>query len=63
MVRDIQCELDLIIQNGVFQLTRLLRNSETKISSGTGEDTQDQFSIKQQKQNYFRGLLHNCSAL
>ena len=37
MVRDTQKELDLLIQEGVARLTRLLINSETKVSSGTGK--------------------------
>lgn len=35
LVRDMQKELDCLIQTGVAQLTRLLVNSETKVSSGT----------------------------
>ncbi|RZF36985.1 hypothetical protein LSTR_LSTR004673 [Laodelphax striatellus] len=54
LVRDIQFELDSIIQQGVFQLTRLLRNSETRVSSGTGEDIQDEFNMKNVKQRYLR---------
>ncbi|KAG8315091.1 ATP-dependent RNA helicase supv3l1, mitochondrial [Homalodisca vitripennis] len=55
LVRDMQTELDDVIQRGVMQLTRLLLNSETGVSSGTGTDTQEQFSIKQTKQAYLRG--------
>lgn len=37
LVRDMQKELDCLIQAGVAQLTRLLINSETKVSSGTSQ--------------------------
>lgn len=58
LVRDMQKELDAIIQQGVMQITRLLRNSETGISSGeTSVPDEDQFSINQQKQNYLRGKV------
>lgn len=56
LVRDMQTELDEVIQRGVVQLTRLLANSETGISSGTGTDTQEQFSMQQSKQAYLRGF-------
>nr|CAD7574871.1 unnamed protein product [Timema californicum] len=55
LVRDMQKELDAIIQQGVFQLTRLLRNSETAVSSGTMSVDDDEFAIQQQKQTYLRG--------
>uniref|UniRef100_A0A1B6MUP0 ATP-dependent RNA helicase SUV3 homolog, mitochondrial n=1 Tax=Graphocephala atropunctata TaxID=36148 RepID=A0A1B6MUP0_9HEMI len=55
LVRDMQTELDDVIQRGVMQLTRLLHNSETGVSSGTGTDTQEQFSLQQNKQAYLRG--------
>nr|CAD7443941.1 unnamed protein product [Timema bartmani] len=55
LVRDMQKELDAIIQQGVFQLTRLLRNSETAVSSGTMSVDDDEFAIHQQKQSYLRG--------
>nr|CAD7263592.1 unnamed protein product [Timema shepardi] len=54
LVRDMQKELDAIIQQGVFQLTRLLRNSETAVSSGTMSVDDDEFAIQQQKQTYLR---------
>nr|CAD7591475.1 unnamed protein product [Timema genevievae] len=57
LVRDMQKELDAIIQQGVFQLTRLLRNSETAVSSGTMSVDDDEFAIHQQKQSYLRGRL------
>ncbi|XP_054261770.1 ATP-dependent RNA helicase SUV3 homolog, mitochondrial [Macrosteles quadrilineatus] len=55
LVRDMQSELDDVIQRGVVQLTKLLRNSETGVSSGTGTDTQEQFTMKQNQQAYLRG--------
>lgn len=50
-----QTELDAVIQQGVFQLTKLLRNSETGVSTGTGEDVQEQFTMKQHQNSYLRG--------
>lgn len=47
IVRDMQKELDIVIQQGVFQLTRLLRNSETGISSGdAAAPDEDQFTLR-----------------
>ncbi|KAJ8928236.1 hypothetical protein NQ314_019186 [Rhamnusium bicolor] len=54
LVRDVQRELDQIIQQGVVQLTRLLKNLETGISSGTLAADDDEFSINRQKQSYLR---------
>lgn len=55
LVRDLQKELDLIIQEGVFQLTRLLKNSETSISSGAGSaPDEDLYTMSRQKQSYYR---------
>jgi len=49
LVRDMQNELDLIIQQGVFQLTRLLKNSE----QGGDEDEFTMSRYKQAKSIYF----------
>lgn len=58
LVRDMQKELDAIIQQGVFQLTRLLKNSETGVSSGTASaPDEDDFVVSRQKQNYLRGIF------
>lgn len=55
LVRDMQKELDAIIQQGVFQLTRLLKNSETGVSSGSSAaPDEDGFTLTRQKQNYLR---------
>lgn len=53
LVRDIQKELDEIIQQGVFQITKLLQNSETATSSKQPDE--DSFSISQRKANIFKG--------
>ncbi|XP_017774376.1 PREDICTED: ATP-dependent RNA helicase SUV3 homolog, mitochondrial [Nicrophorus vespilloides] len=53
LVRDMQKELDAVIQQGVVQITRLLRNSETGVSSG-GTPDEDEFSLNSNKQNYLR---------
>ncbi|CAG9862206.1 unnamed protein product [Phyllotreta striolata] len=55
LIRDMQRELDQIIQQGIVQLTRLLRNSETVISSGTGDVDGEEFLMNRQKQSYLRG--------
>jgi len=54
-VRDMQKELDAIIQTGIVQLTRLLKNSETGTNSATNVSDDDNFEINTQKQNYYRG--------
>ncbi|VEN58022.1 unnamed protein product [Callosobruchus maculatus] len=54
LVRDMQRELDQIIQEGIVQLTKLLKNSETGISSGTAVADDDQFTLNRQKQHYLR---------
>ena len=57
LVRDMQSELDSMIQQGVHQLTRLLKNSETGISSGVSTDIdEDEFTINRQRQSYLRGI-------
>lgn len=52
LVRDIQQELDDIIQQGVFQITKLLKNSETPISSSTPDE--DSFNMSQRRGNYYK---------
>ena len=44
-VRDMQIELDQLIQIGVYNITKLLKNSETRISSGT-PDNEDDFMMR-----------------
>ncbi|KAI4462122.1 atp-dependent rna and dna helicase [Holotrichia oblita] len=56
LVRDMQKELDVVIQQGVVQITRLLRNSETGVSSGTGgAPDEDDFALSRKKHSYLRG--------
>ncbi|XP_060528380.1 ATP-dependent RNA helicase SUV3 homolog, mitochondrial [Cylas formicarius] len=62
LVRDMQKELDQIIQQGVVQLTRLLKNSETGISSGTSAADDDEFDSHRKKQRYLRGGDHRQRA-
>jgi ATP-dependent RNA helicase SUPV3L1/SUV3 len=45
-IRDMQRELDQIIQSGVVNITRLLRNAETSVSSGVTADDEDDFEIQ-----------------
>ncbi|XP_050292923.1 ATP-dependent RNA helicase SUV3 homolog, mitochondrial [Anthonomus grandis grandis] len=56
LVRDMQKELDQIIQQGVVQLTRLLKNSETGISSGTSKADDEVFDSNRKKQSYLRNI-------
>lgn len=49
-VRDMQRELDQIIQSGVINITKLVRNSETTVSSGVAEDGEDEFEMKRRVQ-------------
>ena len=44
-VREMQRDLDEIIQNGIFNITKLLRNSETGVASGTPDD-EHEFEMK-----------------
>lgn len=58
IVRDVQKELDSIIQSSIIQLTVLLRNSETGISSGAASVADaDNFHINTQKQHHGQGKL------
>ncbi|KAF7272847.1 hypothetical protein GWI33_014411 [Rhynchophorus ferrugineus] len=57
LIRDIQRELDQIIQDGVIQLTRLLRNSETGVSSGTVRADDDDFHSQSKKNSYLRNVV------
>ncbi|XP_059620953.1 ATP-dependent RNA helicase SUV3 homolog, mitochondrial [Phlebotomus argentipes] len=52
-VRDAQKELDDIIQQGVFQITKLLKNSETATSNNTPDE--DSFELNQKRNHYLRG--------
>lgn len=45
-IRDMQKELDEVIQIGVFNITRLLRAAETSVSSGVADDDEDDFEIR-----------------
>jgi len=60
-VRDMQRELDQIIQAGVINITKLVRNSETSVSSGVAEDGEDEFEIQQrvQQQSTSEDLLES----
>lgn len=58
LVRDIQKELDEIIQQGVFQITKLLQNSESAMSSNQADE--EALSINQKKDQGFRGKKISC---
>lgn len=57
LVRDTQKELDDIIQQGVFQITRLLKNSETAVSNNTPDE--DAFILNQRRSQYYRDAPRN----
>lgn len=54
-IRDLQQELDLIIQQGVVQLTQLLKNQETGISRSAGDIDEEDITAERKKNNYLRG--------
>lgn len=58
LVRDMQAELDDIIEQGVVQITRLLKNSES--SSPNSESIEEDFNVARHKHNYMRGTFENC---
>ena len=53
-VREAQKELDDIIREGVFQITRLLKNTDS-ITSASGLD-EDSINMNQKKNQYYRGV-------
>ncbi|KAE9535692.1 hypothetical protein AGLY_007593 [Aphis glycines] len=53
LVRDMQSELDDIIEQGVVQITRLLKNSES--SSPSSDSIEEEFNVARHKHNYLRG--------
>lgn len=55
LVRDMQAELDDIIEQGVVQITRLLKNSES--SSSSTASIEEDFNVARHKHNYLRGIL------
>lgn len=55
LVRDMQAELDDIIEQGVVQITRLLKNSE--ISNPNSDSFEDDFNVARHKHNYLRGTV------
>ncbi|XP_063706051.1 ATP-dependent RNA helicase SUV3 homolog, mitochondrial [Culicoides brevitarsis] len=61
LVRDMQKELDQIIQQGVFQITKLLKNSETPISSNTPDE--DSFALSTRKNQYNRNTVNVTKSL
>lgn len=54
LVRDLQTELDGIIDDGVTKIVRLIRNSDTQ-SSSAAADTEDTFIMDQRKKHTLRG--------
>jgi len=57
-----QSELDDIIEQGVVQITRLLKNSES--SSPSSDSIEEDFNVARHKHNYLRGISeNNCISL
>lgn len=55
LVKDMHKELDAVIQEGVFQITKLLKNSETNlVSAAMTAIDEDNFELNAQKKNYLR---------
>lgn len=54
LVRDTQKELDELIQQGVFQITRLLKNTDNMTTVNSQDE--DAFKINQKRSSYYRGL-------
>lgn len=56
-----QAELDDIIEQGVVQITRLLKNSEA--SNPSSESIEEDFNVARHKHNYLRGMyiLKSCN--
>lgn len=52
-----QSELDDIIEQGVVQITRLLKNSE--VSSPSSDSIEEDFNVARHKHNYLRGISLN----
>jgi len=50
-----QSELDDIIEQGVVQITRLLKNSES--SSPSSDSIEEDFNVARHKHNYLRGIF------
>jgi len=48
-IRDMQKELDEIIQVGIVNITRLLRAAETSVSSGVADDDEYDFEIRSKR--------------
>nr|SVE83520.1 EOG090X01V1 [Daphnia pulex] len=66
LVRDMQKELDCLIQTGVAQLTRLLINSETGVSSGTSqavEAEENQHVPSAKKTPYFHNAVNIVNSI
>ncbi|KAG7201036.1 hypothetical protein KM043_003387 [Ampulex compressa] len=57
LIRDIQKEIDKVIQLGIIRLAELLKRSETGISSGVLPVTQSEnFELQTKKQRYYKGI-------
>lgn len=54
LVRDLQRELDGLIDTGVSQIVRLLKNADPRTSS-TAADNEDTFIMDQRKKNARKG--------
>lgn len=55
LVRDMQRELDEIIQIGVANITKLLRSSESGSASAASAMDDDSFALKRGSESYIKG--------
>jgi len=49
LVREVQAELDLVIENGVVNIVQLLKNRETEFSTNVKDHDEDAFEMKSRK--------------
>ena len=45
LVREVQAELDLVIENGVVNIVQLLKNRETEFSTNVKDHDEDAFEV------------------
>ena len=54
IVREVQYELDTVIEEGVANIVQLLKNSETGVSSGTGSISEDDIEVRRRLEKRLR---------
>ncbi len=58
LVRSVQQELDIVIQDGVANIVQLLRNSESGTSSGAARVEEDTFEARNRLKNFSKMWDH-----